>query len=123
MSSAFYWLCLLGSIIFEVTGTSVMKLSQNGWPMLGMGVMYVLLGLSYFCLAKAVLRLPVGVAYAFWEGLGLALITLVSVFLLGERLDAPRMVALAMILGGTLLVHHGTEDGNVAAPAEQGGAQ
>ena len=108
MSARFYWLCLAGSILFEVAGTSVMKLSQSSWPVTGMGLMYVLLGLSYFCLAKAVMKLPIGVAYAFWEGIGLLLITLVSVFLLHERLDATRLLALGMVLGGAFLVHHGT---------------
>lgn len=78
-----YWFFLLLSILLEVGGTSLMKLSQSlpsSWPVVGMGLMYLLLGLSYFFLARAVLRLPLGVAYAFWEGLGLALITLVSVF-------------------------------------------
>ena len=105
------WFFLLGSIVFEVAGTSIMKASQSAWPLTGMGLMYLLLALSYYCLAKAVMRLPLGVAYAFWEGLGLILITLVSVVWLGEALTPIRVVALAMILAGTLLVQHGTESG------------
>lgn len=116
VTNRFYWLCLAGSIIFEVAGTSVMKLSQlpDGLmqPAVGMGLMYLLLGLSYYCLAKAVIKLPIGVAYAFWEGFGLLLITLVSAFLLHERIDAIRLVAIALVLGGTLLVHHGTGSGH-----------
>ena len=121
MSTSYYWLCLAGSILFEVAGTSVMKISQTPamglGPALGMGIMYLLLGLSYFCLAKAVVGLPLGVAYAFWEGFGLLLITLVSVFLLQERLDGPRLAALALVLGGAMLVHHGTESGRDEEPA------
>lgn len=128
MSNKFYWLCLAGSILFEVAGTSVMKLSQTpaGFigPALGMGAMYLLLGLSYYCLAKAVVKLPLGVAYAFWEGFGLLLITLVSAFLLHERLDGPRLVALALVLGGAFLVHHGTGSGHETEPtAADGGVQ
>ncbi len=126
MSSFHCWLFLAGSILFEVAGTSVMKLSQSAaWfatPAMGMGLMYCLLGISYYCLAKAVVKLPLGVAYAFWEGFGLLLITLVSAFLLHERLDAARLVALALVFGGTLLVHHGTEGGHGASavPAKGG---
>ena len=125
MSARYYWLCLAGSILFEVAGTSVMKLSQSSWPLTGMGIMYALLALSYFCLAKAVIKLPIGVAYAFWEGFGLLLITLVSVLLLHERLDAVRLAAIALVLCGTLLVHHGTESGHgektgKAAPLRNG---
>ena len=111
MTMRYYWLCLAGSILFEVAGTSIMKLSQTAWPLTGMALMYALLGLSYFCLAKAVVKLPLGVAYAFWEGFGLVLITLVSALFLHERVDPPRLAALAMVLCGTLLVHHGTGSG------------
>ena len=126
MSTSYYWLCLAGSILLEVAGTSVMKLSQTpaGFmgPAMGMGLMYLLLGLSYYCLAKAVVKLPLGVAYAFWEGFGLLLITLVGALLLHERLDAPRLAALGLVLGGAFLVHHGTDEGHDAAPAlEEGG--
>ena len=122
MSNSYYWFCLLGSIIFEVAGSSIMKASQASWPLLGMGLMYVLLGLSYYFRARAVMKLPVGVAYAFWEGLGLTLITLVSVTLLGERLDMYRILGLSLVMGGTFLVHHGTESSpeDVAASAPEG---
>ena len=93
---------------FEVGGSSVMKASQEGWPLLGLGLMYLFLGLSYFLMAKAIIRIPVGVAYAFWEGLGLTLITLVSVTFLDEGFSTQRAIGLGLIVCGTLLVHHGT---------------
>lgn len=118
-----YWFFLLLSILLEVGGTSLMKLSQSlpgSWPALGLGLMYLLLGLSYFFLARAVLRLPLGVAYAFWEGLGLALISLVSVFAVGESMTPVKLLALVMVLAGTMLVHHGTGHGTVEAGPEAG---
>lgn len=111
VSALYCWLCLLGSIFFEVAGTSVMKVSQGSWALVGMLVMYAMLGLSYYFLARAVMRIPLGVAYAFWEGLGLVAISMVSAWVLQERMDAPRIAALGLVLVGTLLVHHGTEEG------------
>lgn len=108
MNSLKYWLFLAGSILLEVTGTSLMKASQTHFPMAGMIAMYVLLGLSYFLLARAVLRIPVGVAYAFWEGFGLILIALISVVSLHEPMTLTRGLALALVLLGSALVHHGT---------------
>ena len=65
--------------------------------------------------------LPIGVAYAFWEGLGLTMITLVSVFLLGEAMNMQRFFALLAVLGGALLIHHGTSEGGPAQrPAKAG---
>lgn len=121
MTKIHYWFFLLVSIVFEVTGTSIMKFSQESWPLIGLGCMYLLLGFSYFFLAKAVVRLPIGVAYAFWEGFGLLLITMVSITILGEHISALKAVALLMVFCGTMLVHRGTESGH-AEPALQGGA-
>lgn len=107
-----YWLFLAGSILFEVCGTSIMKASQTEWPVTGMLLMYALLAASYYCLAKAVVKIPLGVAYAFWEGFGLLLIALVSVLCLDETINGTQGIALGMILAGTLLVNHGTEEGH-----------
>lgn len=121
MSSAirsYHWLCLVGAIIFEVLGTSVMKLS-HGWAMpaaipLGLAAMLALIAISYYLLSIATTGLPVGVAFAFWEGVGLTLITLVSVFVMGEHMNTQRFGALCAILAGVMLIHHGTEEHSAA---------
>lgn len=116
-----YWMFLFAAVVFEVIGTSVMKLSQSGawWlaPGPGLAVMLAFIVLSYYCLALSVQGLPVGVAYAFWEGLGLTLITVVSVFALGESMSPARLGALAAILAGALLINHGTGHGGGHGPA------
>lgn len=124
-SRAVYWLFLLGAVAFEVTGTSIMKLSQSGaWrlgPGPGLAVMLAFIVLSYYCLARSVQGLPVGVAYAFWEGLGLTLISVSSVLVLGERMSPARLGALAAILVGALLVNHGTGHGTDSGAAGNDG--
>lgn len=123
MAKSYSWFYLLGAIVFEVAGSTIMKASQDGWSMLGLFLMYILLGFSYYFLAKAVVTLPIGVAYAFWEGLGLTLITLVSVTILGEQCDIYRLLGLACVMVGTFLVHHGTESSEEAeSSAEHDGS-
>ncbi len=111
-TSRYHWYCLLGAILFEVGGTTVMKLAQGwGFPhanMVGLGCMWAAIGISYYLLARATTGLPVGVAYALWEGLGLTCVTVVSVVLLEEALTVPRISGLFCVLAGAALVHHGT---------------
>lgn len=119
MRNCIYWLFLAGAIVFEVAGTVSMALTKESSPLAGMLCMYVLLGFSYFMLAKAVIKLPVGVAFAFWEGFGLALITLSSALFLKEQLDFPRLTGLALVFAGTLLIHHGTTSSESVSSLEE----
>lgn len=112
MAKTRHWQALFGAIILEVCGTTIMKLSQSwgfyGGPLLGLIIMWGAIGLSYYLLALSTTGIPVGVAYAFWEGFGLALVTLSSIFLLHEGITARRLLGLGCVLGGAYLVHLGT---------------
>lgn len=109
-----YWLFLLAAIVLEVGGTAIMKSTQSmpgWWVHGGYGLMLLCIGFSYYFLALSTQRLPVGVAFACWEGLGLTLITACSVVLLGESFSLTRFGALVAVLSGVMLIHHGTEHG------------
>lgn len=112
----YHWLCLTGAILTEVAGTVVMKMS-HGWAFpyaaqVGLVGMLALVALSYYMLALSTTALPVGVAFACWEGLGLSLITLSSVFVVGEQMSLTRFLALCCVMGGVMLIHRGTSHGD-----------
>lgn len=122
----YHWLWLLAAIVLEVGGSTIMKLSQQ-WLFahaadLGLCIMWLCIGLSYYCLALSTTGLPVGVAFAFWEGLGLTLVTLAGFLFLGEDPTLPRLSGLACVLAGALLVHRGTAHDDAEKKVEEGGA-
>ncbi|WP_333679426.1 SMR family transporter [Dyella sp.] len=106
-----YWFFMAVAIVTEVIGTLAMKfgtfLDARG---LGLAVMYVMLVLSYTALALAVARIPLAVAYGAWESLGLVLITLCSFWLFSETLSVVKLVAIAVIIIGIVLLERGTEE-------------
>lgn len=102
------WIYLFAAIGFEVVGTTSMKLTNTLAPFYGHLLMYAMVGLSYYFLSLAIKRVPVGVAYALWEGIGIVLITLVSVAWLGENLAPEKVLGLAVMIAGILLVKSGT---------------
>lgn len=112
MAQARHWKALFGAIILEVCGTTIMKISQGwgfyGGPFLGLALMWLAIGFSYYLLAVSTTKIPVGVAYSIWEGLGLALVTLSSIFILHESMNGKRLLGLFCVLCGAYLVHLGT---------------
>ena len=114
------WIYLLLAIGAEVIGTTSMKLAATHAPVAGMLLMYGMIGLSYFFLALAVKRVPVGVAYALWEGIGIVLITAVSVAWLGESIGLYKAVALGVMIAGILLIKSGTRNAS-GTPAQPRG--
>jgi spermidine export protein MdtJ len=115
-----HWLFMACAIFTEVIGTLAMKYgSSHDAHLLGLGVMYGMLVLSYTTLALAVARIPLAVAYGAWESLGLVLITLCSAWLFAESLSVLKLVAIAVIIAGIVLLEHGTEE-KPRAPAEEG---
>lgn len=104
------WIALVGAICFEVLGSAAMKLghTNNEIGMIkGLILTYLLISISYLFLAKAVRKIPVTIAYAFWEGLGLILIAAVSFLVLGETISLPKFLGLVAVLAGVILVERG----------------
>ena len=111
MPVALCWLCLALAVVLASAGISFMKATQSVWPAAGMLAMYVLAILSYYFRSKAVVKIPVGVAYAVFEAGGLALVALVGVFFLNEPLSVIRIAAMLLLLLGAWLLHRGTDAG------------
>ena len=57
---------------------------------------------SFFLLARAMITLPTGVAYAVWVGIGAVGAALVSATFMGERLTIPQIAFLALVAGGII---------------------
>ena len=99
------WAALLGAIMLEVAGTSLLQASHQFtriWPTAGMAVCY---GLAFYLLSIALKQMPVGIAYAIWSGLGVVLISVIGAVVFRQRLDPPAIAGLAMIVGGVVVIN------------------
>ena len=99
------WLFLSIAIISEVMATSALK-SSNGltqlWPSLVVVAGYAA---AFFFLSLTLRTIPVGIAYAIWSGAGIVLITLIAWLVLGQTLDGPAIVGLALIVAGVVVLN------------------
>ena len=99
------WLFLSITIISEVVATSALKSSAGFtqlWPSLLVIAGYAA---AFFFLSLTLRTMPVGVAYAIWSGVGIVLITLIAWIVLGQPLDGPAVVGLALIVAGVVVLN------------------
>lgn len=108
---SFHWLVLLAAIAVEIIATAALKSAVSA-PVLVVALPLLLIGLSFALLSIALRVIPMAVAYAVWEGLGIVGIAAAGHFLFGEHLTPGRMIALAAILGGILLLESGVAHGD-----------
>lgn len=73
----------------------------------GYAVLLAMIGFSYFLLSKAVVKIPLSVAYATWEGVGLVAITGIGCVLFNEGLSLTKIAGVCAILTGILLLKYG----------------
>lgn len=93
------------AIVAEVIGTAALKAS-DGFTRLGPSLVTALgYGIAFYCLSITLRSVPTGVAYAIWSGVGIVLISAVSWFFHGQKLDAPALVGMAMIVGGVVVIN------------------
>ena len=99
------WVFLAVAILAEVIGTSALKVSDGFTRLVPSLVVVLGYGISFFFLSLTLRTLPVGVAYAVWSGVGMALIALIGWLFLGQSLDAPAIVGLFLIGAGVAVLN------------------
>lgn len=98
------WLILMVAIIAEVTAISALKAS-DGFTQLWPSVLTVLgYGISFYCLSLTMRYMPTGVIYAIWSGAGIILTSVVAWLFFKQRLDAPAILGMGLILAGVVII-------------------
>ncbi|HBO2798928.1 TPA: multidrug efflux SMR transporter [Pseudomonas aeruginosa] len=97
------YLYLSIAIAAEVVATTSLKAVagfSKPLPLLVVGG-YVL---AFSMLVLVMRTLPVGVVYAIWSGLGIVLVSLVAMFVYGQRLDPAALLGIGLIIAGVLVI-------------------
>lgn len=100
--SGYAWLA--GAIVTEIISTALLKLS-DGFTRFAPSVgAIILVALSFYCLSQAQRTIPLGIGYAIWSGVGILAITAIGWVGFRQKLDAPAMTGMALILAGVLII-------------------
>ena len=90
------WIELFIAGIFEVVWSTCMKYS-NGFTLTFAGM-----AVSFYFLAMAVKKLPMGTAYGVWTGVGALGAVAVGIVLFKEPVTFPRLFFVAMLITGII---------------------
>lgn len=99
------WLMLVVAIAAEVIATSTLKSTEGFtrlWPSVVVVVCYEV---AFILLALTLKKIPVGIVYAVWSGVGVALVTLIAWLFLDQTLDAAGIVGVSLIVGGVVVIN------------------
>ena len=96
------WFYLILAIIFEVSGTSCMKLSQEFTKLVPSILIFVFYGLCLTFLTLSLRTIPVSIVYSIWAGLGTLLIASISVIWFDETLTVIKVVSMLLIILGII---------------------
>ena len=98
------WIYIGLAIASEVTATASLKASEGFTKLVPSIVVLVGYSAAFYFLSLTLEDIPIGVAYAVWSGVGVAAITLISVFYMDQKIDAAGVVGIGLIVIGVIVL-------------------
>lgn len=99
------YLYLLAAIVAEVIGTTALKAADGFSRPLPSAVTVLAYGTAFFFLSLTLRTIPTGIAYAIWSGVGIVLVSAAAWLVQGQRLDAPAIIGMALIIAGVAVMN------------------
>ena len=96
---------LLFAIVAEVIATTALKMSDGFSQILPSIVVVVGYSCAFYLLSLVLRSMPVGLAYAIWSGVGVALITIIGAVFFKQSLDAPAIIGITLIVCGVVMIN------------------
>jgi small multidrug resistance pump len=98
------WVYLGIAILTEVAGTTALRATagfRNFWPSFLVVISY---GASFYFISLTLDTIPLGVAYAIWSGVGVALITAAGLIFYRQTLGPGELAGIGLIIAGVVLL-------------------
>lgn len=93
------------AIIAEVIATSTLKSSNEFTKLLPSIVVIIGYGISFYLLALVLRSIPVGITYAIWSGIGIALVTISGAIFYKQVPDFPAIIGMLLIISGVIVLN------------------
>lgn len=100
-----HWTYLAIAIAAEVLGTSFLRAAAGFTKPLPTLVVVAGYGIAFYFLSLTLDRIPTGIAYAVWSGVGVTLVAAIGWAFHGQKLDAAALVGIGLIVAGVLVLN------------------
>jgi small multidrug resistance pump len=100
-----HWLYLSIAIVSEVIATSALKAAEGFTRWLPSVLVVAGYASAFYFMSLTLKVIPLGITYAIWSGVGLALISLAGWILYGQSLDIPAIIGISLIVAGVLVLN------------------
>ncbi|HMU64771.1 MAG: multidrug efflux SMR transporter [Nitrosomonas sp.] len=99
------WLYLAIAILSEVIATSALKASDGFTRWLPSIIVIVGYASAFYFLSLTLRTIPLGVAYAIWSGVGVALITLIGWIVYQQSIGLGEIIGIGLIVSGVIVLN------------------
>ncbi|MBC5637832.1 multidrug efflux SMR transporter [Ornithinibacillus sp. BX22] len=100
-----HWIYLSLAIIFEVSGTISMKISEGFSKVIPSTMLILFYICSLIFLTLTLKDLEVSIAYAIWSGMGIVIITVIGFVYFNENISYLKVFAIALIIIGVVTLN------------------
>ncbi len=96
---------LMIAILAEVAATTSLKESDGFTRLVPALVTLTGYAVAFYFLSLTLRDVPTGIAYAVWSGVGIVLITAAAWLFHGQKLDAPALIGMGLIIAGVIVMN------------------
>lgn len=100
-----YFIFLFGAIFFETFATTTLKATEQFTKPIPTAATLLGYAAAFYLLSLTLPKIPVGIAYAIWSGMGIVLISFMSFLIYKQKLDAPALLGLGLIIAGVVVIN------------------
>ncbi len=115
-----HWLYLAIAIVSEVVATSALKAAEGFTRPVPSILVVVGYSLAFYFLSLVLNTIPLGVTYAIWSGVGIALVTVVGWIVYHQVLDLAGIIGIGLIVAGVVVLSLFSKTGAHRTPGQTG---
>ena len=99
------YIYLATAIVAEVIATSALKSSEGFSKLLPSIVVVAGYGTAFYFLSLTLRTMPIGIVYAVWSGVGVALISVIGWLVFNQSMDLAAIIGITLIVLGVVILN------------------